>query len=91
MNLIKPLTRYTLYTVLLAVLLTSCGNEPVLHTKETPFIIGRIEKVNDNLCRYERQKWDVEINNFLSSGRQSITTDTELNYKVGDTLRLYCK
>lgn len=83
--------RYTLYTALLAVLLSSCGNEPVIHEKDNPFVIGRIEKVGDNLWRYERQKWDANLGNFFSYGKQSITTDYELNYKVGDTLRLYCK
>ena len=82
---------YTIYAVLLAVLFISCGNEPVIHEKDNPFVIGRIEKVGDNLWRYERQKWNVNLFNFLSAGRQSITTDYELSYKVGDTLRLYCK
>jgi hypothetical protein len=91
MKRLKNKLSYTLYTVLLAVLLSSCGNEPVIHEKENPFIIGRIEKVDDNLWRYERQKWDANLSNFFSSGKQSITTDYELNYKVGDTLRLYCK
>ena len=91
MKRLKNKLSYTLYTVLLAVLLTSCGNEPVIHEKQNPFIIGRIEKVDDNLWRYERQKWGPNLSNLFSSGRQSITTDYELNYKVGDTLRLYCK
>ena len=69
----------------------SCGNEPVTHEKDNPFVIGRIEKVGDNLWRYERQNWNVNLFNFLSAGRQSITTDYELSYKVGDTLRLYCE
>lgn len=73
------------------VLLNSCGNEPVLHTKETPFIIGKIEKVDDNLWRYGRQEWNVDIDNILSTGKQSITTDEDLNYKIGDTLRLKYK
>jgi len=91
MKRLKNKLSYTLYTVLLTVLLTSCGNEPVIHKKENPFIIGSIEKVDDNFWRYERQKWDPNLSNVLSSGKQSITTDYELNYKVGDTLRLYCK
>ena len=83
---------YTLLCLnLLAVLFISCGNEPVTHEKDNPFVIGRIEKVGDNLWRYERQNWNVNLFNFLSAGRQSITTDYELSYKVGDTLRLYCK
>lgn len=83
--------RYSLYAVLAAVLLSSCGNEPVIHTKENPFVIGRIEKVGDKQWRYERQKWDVTLGNFFSTGKQSITVDEQLPYQVGDTLRLYCR
>jgi hypothetical protein len=83
--------RYSLYAVLAAVLLSSCGNEPVIHTEDNPFIIGRIEKVDDNKWRYERQEWDVTLGNFASTGKQSITVDKQLPYQVGDTLRLYCR
>ena len=76
--------------IVLAVILNSCGNEPVYHTKEKPFIIGRIEKVDEDKWRYERQHFDVKLTNFFAIGRQSITTDYELPYSVGDTLRLYC-
>jgi len=83
--------RYSLYAVLAAVLLSSCGNEPTIHTEENPFIIGRIEMTGDNQWRYERQKWDIGLGNFLSTGKQSITIDKQLPYQVGDTLRFYCR
>lgn len=83
--------RYSLYAVLVVVLFTSCGNEPVIHTEENPFIIGRIEKVGDKYWRYERQNWDVTLGNVFSSGKQSITVDKRLPYQVGDTLHLYCR
>lgn len=87
----KSKIRYSLFAVLAALLLSSCGNEPVINTEENPFVIGRIEKVGDNQARYERQKWDVTLGNFASTGKQSITVDKQLPYQVGDTLRLYCR
>lgn len=69
-------------------LITSCGSEPLSHTKDDPFVVGKIEKIGDNEWRYERQKWRATLGNMLSIKKQSITTDYEIDCRVGDTLLL---
>lgn len=71
---------------LLSVVLSSCGNESVRDTKNEPFIIMIITKTDDGKFIYSKGKFERPVREFFASGRQSIETDYDAGYKVGDTL-----
>ena len=82
---LQRVTRYFGY-ILLAVGLFSCGTESVRVTKEEPFIIEKIEKLDNNQWRYSRAKFKRPFQEFFAMEKQSITTDYKLDVNIGDTL-----
>jgi hypothetical protein len=87
--------KHTILLIGIILLLSGCGGEPIIHTDETPFIIGTIEQIErsngQTLWKYTRRNWQPNFGNFLATERQSVTVDRRLPYAVGDTLRFWCE
>lgn len=73
-------------SLLLAVGLSSCGNESVRHTKDEPFIIMQIEKYENGQVKYSKGRYERPFKEFFAAGKQSIIFDNDLGYKIGDTM-----
>lgn len=83
----QPRTVGLLVTALLAAgLFSGCGGEMVHSTSDDPFVIGTIEG-SEGKWRYCRSKWRRPVADLFSTTKQCVTTDHDLGYAVGDTLR----
>lgn len=71
---------------LLSAVLSGCGNESVRDTKNEPFIIKEIRQTDDGKFIYSKGKFERPFLEFFAMGKQSIETDYDAGYKVGDTL-----
>ena len=72
------------------VLLSGCGIETVRSTKEEPFVIKTIRLTNDGKFLYSKNKWERAGSEFFAADYQTIETDIDLGYQVGDTIK-FCK
>ena len=82
MNNIKSLTRYTLYTLLAVVLLTSCNVKPkkeleykIIHSKS--YFSFTNKNLPDNVCRFFYYRYEGDMVEF---------SDECSKYNVGDTI-----
>jgi hypothetical protein len=73
--------------ILVAILVSSCGNQPALMTKEKPFIVGSIESVGTNgkLSTYTR----LNFIPLLDVYRRAAIITYSGKYQIGDTIKLY--
>ncbi len=69
--------------------LSGCGSESVYNTKEKPFIISNIKRLEDGKVVYMKGRWEQLGSEFFATKRQSITVDQDLGYSVGDTMNFF--
>lgn len=89
-NLITKLS-YALYTLLVAVGLSSCGNEqPVLNDSNKPFVVKSIEEFNETHASYYNgfNEKSSTKNNFLGSWYGRVVLPKGM-FNVGDTIVVY--
>lgn len=72
---------------LLAVVLSSCGNEsPVINDKNNPFIVGEITQKTSTHSIYRKNKVSKNGTSIFGSWYEAIILPTGM-YNVGDTIR----
>ena len=83
----KKINSKFLCTVLCAVFLTSCGVEtPIFYGK--PFIVGKIEVINDTLCVYTAKEFTLKGTELFASKQRFIAK--QRLFQIGDTVTI-CK
>lgn len=76
------------FYLLLTITLLSCGSESVRDTKNEPFVIMKITKTYSGKFIYSKGKFDRP--QLFVFRKQSIETDYDAGYKIGDTLTINC-
>jgi hypothetical protein len=77
--------------IFIIISLSGCGSESVYNTKEKPFIISNIKRLEDGKIVYMKGRWEQLGSEFFATKRQSITVDEDLGYSVGDTINFFKK
>jgi hypothetical protein len=91
MNTIKTLTRYALYTLLVAVALSSCGNEQaVLNDTKNPFVVKSIQEFSETHASYYNgfNEKSATGNNLFGSWYGRVVLPKGM-FNVGDTIVVF--